>query len=684
MATSLSFAPLVPWPVLWLMLGLAVVVCGFAIWRGLSGWPLRLLAALVIAGALSNPSLQQEDRQDLPNIVVAVVDESSSQDIQDRTDQTREALAALEQRLAGQRNTDLRVVAVQDADQDGGTLVMAALAQTLANVPADQLAGVVFITDGIIHDMALAPDVGAPVHTVLIGRATDWDRRLVVQNAPAFGILDEPLSLTIRVEDQGQAPETGPARVEISIDGAPPQPFNLAIGQDAQVTLQLPHGGINVLQLSTPMVDGELTDRNNAAVLRINGVRDRLRVLLVSGEPHAGTRTWRNLLKSDASVDLVHFTILKPPGKQDGVPINELSLIAFPTRELFLDKIDEFDLIVFDRYKRRGLLPSAYFANIARYVTNGGAVLIAAGPDYAGVDSIFRSGLGDVLPGFPTARVFEQPVRPTVSDIGARHPVTQGLDDEMAGEDWGRWLRQVDVQALRGDVLMTGLDTKPLLILDRVGEGRVALLASDHAWLWDRGFEGGGPQKELLRRLAHWMMKEPELEEEALTATESGDGIVFTRRTLQETAPDPLSVTRPTGDTVELAWTQVAPGRFDATLPTTELGLYRATVGSLETVTALGPAAPKEFQQTIATADRIAPLVTQSQGGVYMATDSIPRVRTVRPRRPAAGPNWMGFYDRSAFVVQSVTLRPVLPAWVYVLLAAGLMLAAWLREGRKV
>ena len=100
--------------------------------------------------------------------------------------------------------------------------------------------------------------------------------------------------------------------------------------------------------------------------MQINGVRDRLRVLLVSGEPHAGERTWRNLLKSDASVDLVHFTILRPPEKQDGVPVDELSLIAFPTRELFIEKIEDFDLIIFDRYRRRGILPSLYLENIAQ------------------------------------------------------------------------------------------------------------------------------------------------------------------------------------------------------------------------------------------------------------------------------------------------------------------------------
>ena len=153
----------------------------------------------------------------------------------------------------------------------------------------------------------------------------------------------------------------------------------MRVGASVSVNVPIPHAGPNIVEIEASPLDGELTAVNNRAVVSIDGVRDKLRVLLVSGEPHAGERTWRNLLKSDASVDLVHFTILRPPEKQDGTPINELSLIAFPTRELFQQKINEFQLIIFDRYARQGVLPIIYFDNIARYVRQGGAVLVAAG-----------------------------------------------------------------------------------------------------------------------------------------------------------------------------------------------------------------------------------------------------------------------------------------------------------------
>ena len=180
-------------------------------------------------------------------------------------------------------------------------------------------------------------------------------------------------------------------------------------------------------------------------MLSIDGVRDKLRVLLVSGEPHAGERTWRNLLKSDASVDLVHFTILRPPEKQDGTPINELSLIAFPTRELFQQKISEFQLIIFDRYARQGVLPMIYFDNIAKYVHDGGAVMIAAGPDYATPGSIWHTPLDVVLPAEPSGDVTEQPFCARLTQAGERHPVTRGLQGSDSNPPhWSQWFRVVN------------------------------------------------------------------------------------------------------------------------------------------------------------------------------------------------------------------------------------------------
>ena len=679
MTGSIVFDPLLPWMFIAVLAALAALGIALALWRGLQGWALRALAALVVLGALAQPSYQVEDRAPLSNIVLIVEDKSASQSLGDRLNSTTNAAVSLAAQLNSRENTEIRRIEVGDGEGDTGTLLMSAVSDALAEEPRGRIAGIFLLSDGRVHDLERTPDLPAPLHLLLTGKETDWDRRLIVKNAPAFAILGEPVTLTLRVEDDGAAPQAASTVIDISVDGQEPQRFDMPIGEDIELPITLPHGGLNVIQFTVPTAEDELTDRNNTALVQINGVRDRLRVLLVSGEPHAGGRTWRNLLKSDSSVDLVHFTILRPPEKQDGVPVTDLSLIAFPTRELFLEKIEDFDLIIFDRYKRRGILPAIYLDNVANYVQSGGAVLIAAGPDFASADSIYRSPLASIIPAEPTARVIERGYRPAISDLGDRHPVTSGL---AGAETWGRWMRQIEVEPVGGDVLMTGVDDRPLLVLDRVGEGRVALIASDHAWLWSRGFEGGGPQLDLLRRLAHWMMKEPELEEEALWAEPTGQTMRIIRRTLDETIGT-VTVTRPDGTEEEITLDEVTPGRFEALYTGPEIGLYRLAEGDQEAVVGLGPAAPREFEQTIASGEVLEATVDGTGGGVRRLEDGVPSIRAVGEGRPAAGRGWLGITPREAFETLDVTQTPMLPGWLVLLLASGLILAAWLREGRR-
>ncbi|AUC53700.1 MULTISPECIES: glutamine amidotransferase [unclassified Sagittula] len=678
-AGQIVFDPLLPWVVIYALAALAFAGVVLALWRGLKGWPLRFLAGLVLVAALAQPSWQMEDRAPLSDIVLMLVDETASQRLAERAGVTSDAADTMEAQLLARPNTEVRRIPVPDGEGDAGSQLMTALSQALAEEPRGRVAGVVLLSDGRLHDLERLPDLPAPMHLLLTGQEDDWDRRLIVKNAPAFAILGEEVELTLRIEDEGAAPDEAMTDLQISIDGSEPQTFRVAIGEDHALPITLPHGGLNVIEFIVPEAEGELTDRNNRALVQINGVRDRLRVLLVSGEPHAGGRTWRNLLKSDSSVDLVHFTILRPPEKQDGVPVSELSLIAFPTRELFLEKIDDFDLIIFDRYKRRGILPAIYLDNVRNYVEKGGAVLIAAGPDFASADSIYRSPLADILPAEPTARVIEQGYRPAVTELGQRHPVTAGL---TGADTWGRWLRQVEVEPVSGEVVMQGVDDRPLLVLDRVGEGRVALLASDHAWLWNRGYEGGGPQLELLRRLAHWMMKEPELEEEALWAEPTGQTMRIIRRSLTDDVGD-VEVTGPDGETVTVPLEEVSPGRFEGIYDGPEIGLYRLKEDDLEAVVGLGPAAPREFIQTIASGAALEPAIDSLRGGILRLEEGVPSVRNVRQGRPAAGRGWIGLTPRDAFETLDIRQTPLMPPWLVLILAAAMIVGAWLREGRS-
>ncbi len=689
--SDIVFAPYFPWWSLGAIAAMSLVLVGFGLWRRATGVAWRLIALAVALLALSNPSLVSEDRNPLPDVAFVVVDESQSQGIGERTAQTEAALAELRRELDGEDDLEVRVVTAgaADASTDTGTRLFESLSNALSDVPPDQVAGAILITDGQVHDTPsdiAQTGLSAPLHVLLTGTRADGDRRLVVEEAPSYGIVGSDLAITVRVEDTGQpAGVDGTTTVTMRQEGGEPTQHRVRIGQPSQLPLKLTHGGLSIVEIGVEAAPEELTLQNNRAAVSISGVRDRLRVLLVSGQPHAGERIWRNLLKADPSVDLVHFTILRPPEKQDGTSVRELSLIAFPTRELFEVKLDEFDLIIFDRYRRRGVLLPIYVENIAEYVQNGGALLEAAGPAFATPLSLFRTPLGRVLPAEPTGRVYEQGFRPLLTEVGRRHPVTADLRQAGApGSDpeWGRWFRMIEARQINGADLMSGPNDRPLLVVDRVGEGRIAQLLSDHAWLWARGYEGGGPQAELLRRLAHWLMKEPDLEEEELRAFAKGDSISIERRSLSPQIP-PVTVTWPSGRSEIITLQEGAGGRFTAAFEADETGLYRLSDGEHTAVAAVGAINPREFADVRATDEVLQPVVNASGGRVtWLADDGTPDVRRVRPGHTAAGRGWIGLLRNESYFVTGVRQTSLMPALLVLVLLIGGLMFAWYREGR--
>ena len=694
---SLAAAPLLPWWAIFSFVALAGLALIFGAFRRARGTLWRLAAAVMLVLILLDPSLVEEQRQPQKDVAVVVVDDSPSMRIGQRRQYADEALQAVTQRLSGLKDLDVRVVhaGAPDANApmaDTGTQLYTALSRAIADVPRQRVAGAIMITDGEIHDMPPPAQLGldAPLHVLLTGQPNEADRRLVVKDAPSFGLVGKEVQINVRVEDLPDGGPTnnngGTAQLTMRKDGGDAVIRNVTVGKDVSLTVPIDHGGPNVVELSVGSGPHELTLDNNHAALVINGVRDRLKVLLVSGEPHQGERTWRNILKSDPSVDLIHFTILRPPEKQDGTPIRELSLIAFPIRELFDEKLDQFDLIIFDRYKQMNVLPPAYLENIARYVQKGGALLDAAGPSFGTPQSLYRTPLGAVLPAEPTGNVLEQGYVPHPTAIGRRHPVTSDLpglpSDPSKTPPWGRWFLDVEAQAHRGNVVMDGLGDRPLLILDRVGQGRVAELLSDEMWLWTRGYEGGGPQAELLRRVVYWLMKEPDLEENDLRAEVQGNRLVVTRQSLQ---PDdtPVTVTGPDGKPQELSLAPSEGGRSTGSLPVTESGLYRITDGKRTALAAAGALNPIELADVRTTDQKVAADVAATGGGSYwVGPGSIPDIRRVGPERTASGHGWMGLRQNGDYVVTGVSEMPLLPGLFALLLALGAFLLAWRREGR--
>lgn len=675
-ASRLSLDPLLGWPFFWTLSAICVVSLLTYILAFRKAWLTRTLAMAFGLLALSNPAIIEEEREPLPSVATIIVDRSDSMNFGARTEIASEVFTAIQAELSANPAIDLRVLESQSGGD--GTRLIGALEGVMADVPRDRIAGTILITDGQVHDLpetlSRVRELG-PVHALITGDPEARDRRITLVQAPNFDIVGDEAEFIVRIDD----PDGGTVPVSFAINGGRSQARYIPAGEDTSIFIEVERRGDNIVVFETPEGDQELTLANNRTAATISGVRDGLRVLLVTGRPNASGRVWRDLLKSDPSVDLVHFTILRPPYKRDMTPLEEMALIAFPTEELFEDKLDGFDLVIFDQYERRGVITMGYLADVARYVDEGGALLVIAGESFAGPASLARTPLAGILPALPTGEVITEDVMPTLSDEGLRHTITE----DFAGQEWGKWLRYIQARADTGDVLMRTETGAPLFAVDRVGDGRVAQLLSDQIWLWARGYDGGGPFSDLIRRSVHWLMKEPELDERQLQLLAQGDTVRANLRTLADRAA-PLIIEKPDGSFLEPDWRDDGPGSYSAEVPVDQLGLYRAQSGGLEAVALNGPANPLEFAALEATGDVLRPLTEISGGGVFALErpNQRPDVRLVSRRATAFGNDWLGLRARDAYAVRNSTSLPLLPGLLAIGLILLALLAAWRREGR--
>ncbi|WP_295735464.1 hypothetical protein [uncultured Bartonella sp.] len=708
MNQSLAFEPFLSWTSSLALIGVALLFVVVALVLRKRGAILRTLALAVLALALLNPVMVEEQREPLTSIVGVVVDKSQSQNFGNRTKDSEEALEALKQEFSKHPEFEPRYIdtkTVSDNNNGSETRLFTPLNEAISDVPPARYAGTILITDGQVHDIEAAnanTSGEKPVNALITGEPDEYDRQIRFVDPPRFGITNKPFKIRFEIDDKGKVPSSaGKAMVELKVNG------NIVLHQaqetnkEIETEITLPHAGKNIVEVSTAPLEGELTNVNNAAVTIIDGVRENLRVLLVSGEPHNGERTWRDLLKSDPSIDLVHFTILRPPEKADNTPLSQLSLIVFPTTELFVDKINDFDLVIFDRYQHYNVLPLIYYDYVAQYVKNGGALLMATGPEFAGENSLARTPLLSVLPALPSGEVIEKPFTPAVTKAGMRHPVTRGLTNVTANDEssrtqdavkgnWGRWLRQLAVQdTSKSTVVMNGADNRPLMLLSHMGEGRVGMLLSDEGWLWARGFEGGGPYAALYRRMAHWLMKEPELEEEALTASGEENRLTIRRQTMAD-KPDIAKVYFPSGKTVDVTLNKVEPGVFEANLDTDEIGLFKVTNGDKEALTHIGPINSPEYAELISTGEKLSPLAEATGGAITRlhqkagATIKLPAIDIIKGKsiEPANKQNRILLNAPTETRLTNTSAFPLFNG-VLALVASLLLLASlWYREGR--
>jgi len=686
---SLGLSPVFPF---WAFVALgaaAVAVVALTAWTRPRAALLRALVAALLLFAIADPSLTREDRRPLKDVVAVVVDHSASNRIGERAEQTQAARAAVAKQLAAMPNVEAHFVDTPREDADNkGTQLFAALRNALADTPPERVGGAILITDGVVHDIPAKADAlgfHAPLHALITGHAGERDRRLELVEAPRYGIVGKKQTIGVRVLDSADHGE--PATVTVKRDGKTVASYDAEIGQRLDIAAPIDHAGDNIFELEVATLPGELTAVNNKAVVTIDGVRDKLRVLLVSGEPHPGERMWRNLLKSDANVDLVHFTILRPPDKStDGTPINELSLIAFPVADLFGRKIKDFDLIIFDRYSTQAVLPEVYLENIVRYVHNGGALLLAVGPEFETPEGLYNTPLGAISPARPTGQDIVRAFRPEVSPDGAKHPVARDLPGAEAKPPvWGHWFRAIGAKLTAGVNIMQAGPNIPLLALERVGKGRVALLLSDQIWLWSRGYDGGGPHLDLLRRLAHWLMKEPELEEEALRARARGQQVTIERQSLKDGIP-PVTLTGPDGAKRTLTLTAAEPGLSRVTVAVEDNGLYRAEDGEHVALVNVGPDNPLEFQEVVSTTAHLGPLAEATGGSARRLGDpGALRLVAMRNSPIYAGAGYLAIKRTGASALIGSSRWPLALGFGGLVVLIGALVGMWFSEsGRRL
>ncbi|OYV24534.1 MAG: hypothetical protein B7W99_01850, partial [Rhodospirillales bacterium 20-58-10] len=572
------FVPPLGWVVFGGIAALAAAVLLLGLVTRARGVLWRLAGFGLLLGILAGPLVVQQTTRPLPDVVLVAVDQSQSMQIAGRAALAHAALVNLQAQAAKLPGLAMRVVNVPAADA-GGTALFAALGQALADVPPAQLAGVVAITDGQVSDVPHSLAFAAPMTALLTARAEETDRELRLIAAPAYGLVGKDDSVQLEVFDHGVADAGLLVPVRVAQDGKQVWQGMVPVGQVVSVNVPVRHAGAAVVMANVAALPGEVSTVNDQVAFTLNGITKKLDVLLISGNPNQSERSWRLLLKSDPAVALVHFTILRTPGEMVDAPPADVALVPFPVAQLFDTDITKFNLIIFDEFNSNGLLPPQYLANIARYVQGGGALLVQVGPEFAGAESLAGTPLAAVLPAVPVnPGTVTEPFAPQVTAIGARHPVTA----PVAGMALAPWARLEASAPVAGDVLMTGgAENWPLLVLASEAKGRVGMLLSDQLWLWTKGGAHDGPALPLLRRVVHWLLREPALEPEFLAAKISNGRLQIIRQSLAATDPGPATVTSPDGHVKTLSLQPTTAGVYAGALPAASPGVWQVREGGL-------------------------------------------------------------------------------------------------------
>lgn len=555
---NITFEPILPIILILILLVILLFITFFTIFNRIQGGIYRILIFVIFFFLLIQPSLKIEKRKLENSILTFVIDDSLSQQVSGRSKNIDTIYKNMLRQINNKYNQfDILEIRINDkkitkrfgningilsntlsieekkSESKYSTRLLKIFYEEINKYPTKKISTAFFLTDGQIHDLkesSIVDKIDIPIYYILPNVKNLNDQKLEVTYAPDYAYVGESVKIKVVANDYTEN-KKGYLKLDIFDPEQNLKEINLEKNVEETINFKINKIGENIFYLRIKPNSDDLSNSNNFKIVKINAIRKRLRVLLVSGEPYMGTRVWRNFLKSDPTVELVHMTVLRPPEKNDNTKISELSLIPFPVKELFEEKLKNFNLIIFDNFRGRNILTPLYYENLIGFVEKGGAILEITGPSYNSRNSLFRTQVGKILPGAPTGKSLRGEFKPELTELGKKHPITKSIFKNL--KNYGSWYEMNDVliDNKETSVLLKGLKDKPLLSIKKIDKGRISQIYSHNIWIWKNNILNPGPYRELIKNLAHWLMKEPELEEDELKVSIKGKK-VFIKKTI--------------------------------------------------------------------------------------------------------------------------------------------------------
>ncbi|MCB9777434.1 MAG: hypothetical protein H6742_02595 [Alphaproteobacteria bacterium] len=643
------------------------------------------VALAVLVAAVAGPVWIEERGRVEPGKLVVLVDGSASMGVVEGARPRGDEVAPLLERIVD-ADTDVYTF---DEDlhagpptgwQGRGTDLGVALDLVSDRYLGQDLRGVVVITDGLDRgglrdELAAAvaagesldgrlPPLGGPLTVYQIGSADElFDIAVEDVVSGGFAFLRTDFTLTARL--RGPPGRTLPVTLSREGQGVDSAEVTLDEEGRAEVAFEVrpPRVGRFAYEVSVPVEPGDAVPGNNSFPVVVRVVRDRTRVLQVSGSPAYDTKFLRLFLKEDPSVDLVSFFILRT--REDmgaGWQSEELSLIAFPYERLFREDIGSFDLVIFQNFDYKPYFDwsaNELLANIGQYVEDGGAFVMTGGDRSFDLGAYQGTPVGDVLPvrlGVTGPQSAAEPFAPVLTDAGRVHPITRiGATPEATEAAW-QALPEMDganvvvglapdSAALLSHPTLTGRDgaAMPVLAVREVGEGRTMALMVDSSWRWSfsEAAQGRGNQAYLRfwKNALRWLMADPEDQRVVVSPAREnvllGDELRIVAKVRDagylptEGAAVEGRIVAPSGEETPLSLTTDASGEAAVLFAPTEQGAHRVYVRS--------PGIPGTAETVFAATSRDPELVEIVPDGAFLAALVAAAGPDAALRAPGAG-----------------------------------------------